>query len=77
MNIILSLESSEQNAVFDGYTERALPDGTLDKGLENFRTPMGGGSTISCADVASTIVNSHSGRLTFNARSIAVSAKTV
>jgi len=44
LNRILSLESSEQNAVFDGYaerlhiaTERALQDGTLDKGLENFR----------------------------------------
>ena len=44
LNRILSLESSEQNAVFDGYaerlqaaTERALQDGTLDKGLENYR----------------------------------------
>jgi hypothetical protein len=44
LNRILSLESSEQNAVFEGYaerlqaaTERALQDGTLDKGLENFR----------------------------------------
>ena len=44
MNRILSLESSEQNAVFDGYaerlqiaTEKALRDGTLDKGLENYR----------------------------------------
>jgi len=38
---------------------------------------MGGGSTISFADAASTIVNSRLGRLSFNARSIAVSAKTV
>jgi hypothetical protein len=44
LNRILSLESSEQNAVFDGYaerlqaaTERALQDGTLDRGLENYR----------------------------------------
>ena len=44
LNRILSLESREQNAVFEGYaerlqaaTERALQDGTLDKGLENYR----------------------------------------
>ena len=44
LNRILTLESSEQNAVFDGYaerlqeaTERALENGTLDKGLENYR----------------------------------------
>ena len=44
LNRILSLECHEQNAVFDGYaerlhiaTEKALQDGTLDKGLENYR----------------------------------------
>ena len=44
LNRILSLESGEQNAVFDGYaerlqaaTEKALQEGTLDKGLENYR----------------------------------------
>ncbi|NLB80583.1 MAG: DEAD/DEAH box helicase family protein, partial [Clostridiaceae bacterium] len=44
LNRILSLESHEQNAVFDGYserlqvaTEKALQDGTLDKGLENYK----------------------------------------
>lgn len=44
LNRILSLESSEQNAVFDGYaerlqiaTEKAMQEGTLDKGLENYR----------------------------------------
>ena len=44
LNRILSLESAEQNAVFDGYaerlqiaTERAMQEGTLDRGLENYR----------------------------------------
>jgi len=44
LNRILSLECHEQNAVFDGYaerlhiaTEKAMRDGTLDKGLENYR----------------------------------------
>ena len=44
LNRILSLECHEQNAVFDGYaerlmiaTEKAMQDGTLDKGLENYR----------------------------------------
>jgi len=44
LNRILSLECNEQNAVFDGYaerlhiaTEKALQDGTLDRGLENFK----------------------------------------
>ena len=44
LNRILSLESSEQNAVFDGYserlqdaTEKAMLAGTLDKGLENYK----------------------------------------
>lgn len=44
MNRILSLECHEQNAVFDGYaerlqiaTEKAMQDGTLDRGLENYR----------------------------------------
>lgn len=44
LNRILSLESSEQNTVFEGYaqrlqeaTEKAMADGTLDKGLENYK----------------------------------------
>jgi hypothetical protein len=44
LNRILSLECNEQNAVFEGYaerlhvaTEKAIQDGTLDKGLENYR----------------------------------------
>lgn len=44
LNRILSLESSEQNAVFEGYserlqeeTEKAMNAGTLDKGLENYK----------------------------------------
>ena len=44
LNRILSLESSEQNTVFEGYaqrlqeaTEKAMVDGTLDKGLENYK----------------------------------------
>ena len=44
LNRILSLECNEQNAVFDGYaerlhiaTEKALQDGSLDRGLENYR----------------------------------------
>ena len=44
LNRILSLESSEQNTVFDGYserlqdaTEKAMLAGTLDKGLENYK----------------------------------------
>jgi hypothetical protein len=44
LNRILSLECHEQNAVFDGYaerlhiaTEKAMHEGTLDKGLENYR----------------------------------------
>jgi len=44
LNRILSLECHEQNAVFDGYaerlhiaTEKAILEGTLDKGLENYR----------------------------------------
>jgi len=44
LNRILTLECHEQNAVFDGYaerlhiaTEKAMQDGTLDKGLENYR----------------------------------------
>jgi len=44
LNRILSLECAEQNAVFDGYaerlqiaTEKAMQEGTLDKGLENYR----------------------------------------
>ncbi|MGN0179884.1 MAG: strawberry notch C-terminal domain-containing protein, partial [Monoglobaceae bacterium] len=44
LNRILSLESSEQNIVFDGYsqrlqdaTEKAMLAGTLDKGLENYK----------------------------------------
>ena len=44
LNRILSLECHEQNAVFEGYaerlhiaTEKAMQDGTLDKGLENYR----------------------------------------
>ena len=44
LNRILSLESYEQNTVFDGYsqrlqdaTEKAMADGTLDKGLENYK----------------------------------------
>ena len=44
LNRILSLESYEQNTVFDGYsqrlqdaTEKAMTDGTLDKGLENYK----------------------------------------
>ena len=44
LNRILSLECNEQNAVFDGYaerlhiaTEKAMREGTLDKGLENYR----------------------------------------
>jgi len=44
LNRILSLECHEQNAVFEGYaerlhiaTEKALQDGTLDRGLENFK----------------------------------------
>ena len=44
LNRILSLESTEQNTVFEGYsqrlqdaTEKALQAGTLDKGLENYK----------------------------------------
>ena len=44
LNRILSLESTEQNIVFEGYsqrlqeaTEKAMADGTLDKGLENYK----------------------------------------
>ena len=44
LNRILSLESAEQNTVFEGYsvrlqdaTERAMQAGTLDKGLENYK----------------------------------------
>ena|GEM_PF-799819 len=44
LNRILSLECHEQNAVFDGYaerlhiaTEKAMQEGTLDKGLENYK----------------------------------------
>jgi len=44
LNRILSLECAEQNAVFEGYaerlmiaTEKAMQDGTLDKGLENYK----------------------------------------
>lgn len=44
LNRILSLESSEQNTVFEGYsqrlqdaTEKAMQAGTLDKGLENYK----------------------------------------
>ena len=44
LNRILSLECHEQNAVFEGYaerlhiaTEKAMQDGTLDKGLENYK----------------------------------------
>ena len=44
LNRILSLESAEQNTVFEGYsqrlqdaTEKALQAGTLDKGLENYK----------------------------------------
>jgi hypothetical protein len=44
LNRILSLECNEQNAVFEGYaerlmiaTEKAMQDGTLDKGLENYK----------------------------------------
>jgi hypothetical protein len=44
LNRILSLECNEQNAVFDGYaerlhvaTEKAMQDGTLDRGLENYK----------------------------------------
>jgi hypothetical protein len=44
LNRILSLECHEQNAVFDGYaerlhiaTEQAMQNGTLDKGLENYK----------------------------------------
>ena len=44
LNRILSLECHEQNAVFDGYAERlhiatehAMQNGTLDKGLENYK----------------------------------------
>ena len=44
LNRILSLESSEQNTIFDGYserlqdaTEKAMLAGTLDKGLENYK----------------------------------------
>lgn len=44
LNRILSLECSEQNTVFEGYsqrlqdaTERAMQAGTLDKGLENYK----------------------------------------
>ena len=44
LNRILSLESTEQNTVFEGYsqrlqeaTEKAMADGTLDKGLENYK----------------------------------------
>lgn len=44
LNRILSLESSEQNTVFEGYsqrlqeaTENAMQAGTLDKGLENYK----------------------------------------
>ena len=44
LNRILTLECHEQNAVFDGYaerlhiaTEKAMQEGTLDKGLENYK----------------------------------------
>ena len=44
LNRILSLESDEQNTVFEGYsqrlqdaTEKAMLAGTLDKGLENYK----------------------------------------
>lgn len=44
LNRILSLESAEQNTVFEGYshrlqeaTENAMQAGTLDKGLENYK----------------------------------------
>ena len=44
LNRILTLESYEQNAVFEGFaerladaTERAMQAGTLDKGLENYK----------------------------------------
>lgn len=44
LNRILTLESHEQNAVFDAYserlqdaTERAMAAGTLDRGLENYK----------------------------------------
>ena len=44
LNRILSLECHEQNTVFEGYaerlhtaTERAMQNGILDKGLENYR----------------------------------------
>ena len=44
LNRILTLECNEQNAVFDGYaerlhiaTEKAMKNGTLDKGLENYK----------------------------------------
>jgi len=44
LNRILSLECHEQNAVFDGYaerlhiaTEQAMQNGTLDRGLENYK----------------------------------------
>jgi tRNA G10 N-methylase Trm11 len=44
LNRILSLECYEQNAVFEGYaerlymaTEKAMREGTLDKGLENLK----------------------------------------
>ena len=44
LNRILSLESAEQNTVFEGYsqrlqdaTEKATQAGTLDKGLENYK----------------------------------------
>lgn len=44
LNRILSLESAEQNTVFEGYsqrlqdaTEKAMQTGTLDKGLENYK----------------------------------------
>ena len=44
LNRILSLESAEQNTVFEGYsqrlqdaTEKAMQAGTLDKGLENYK----------------------------------------
>ena len=44
LNRILSLESNEQNTIFEGYsqrlqdaTEKAMQAGTLDKGLENYK----------------------------------------
>lgn len=44
LNRILSLESTEQNIVFDGYserlqdaTEKAMQAGTFDRGLENYK----------------------------------------